>query len=75
MQKYNYQCHNEQSAFVRPIVGAFLRPFRSRWNPIAPSKVKENPTTIDRPVFNISLVIVYFQRAKATSSMNCRTGS
>ena len=51
--RYKYLCQNEQSTFVRPIVGAFLSPFRSRWNPIAPSKVKEIPSTIDRPAINI----------------------
>ena len=37
----------------RPLVGAFLHLFRSRWNPIAPSRVKENHSTIDRPAVNI----------------------
>ena len=50
--RYNYQCQNGQSPVARPIIGAFLLPFRSRWNPIAPSKVKENPSTIDRPAIN-----------------------
>ena len=37
----------------RPLVGAFLHLFRSRWNPIAPSRAKENLSTIDRPDVNI----------------------
>lgn len=37
----------------RPLVGAFLHLFRSRWSPIAPSRAKENHSTIDRPAVNI----------------------
>ena len=37
----------------RPLVGAFLHLFRLRWNPIAPSRAKENHSTIDRPDVNI----------------------
>ena len=37
----------------RPLVGAFLHLFRSRWSPIAPSRAKENRSTIDRPAVNI----------------------
>ena len=37
----------------RPLVGAFLNLFRSRWSPIAPSRAKENHSTIDRPAVNI----------------------
>ena len=37
----------------RPLVGAFLHLFRSRWSPIAPSRAKENHSTIDRPAINI----------------------
>ena len=48
----NIQLLNQQLSGARPLVGAFLRSFRSRWNPIAPSKFKENPSTIDRPAIN-----------------------
>ena len=37
----------------RPLVGAFLHLFRSRWSPIASSRAKENRSTIDRPAVNI----------------------
>ena len=37
----------------RPLVGAFLHLFQSRWSPIAPSRAKENHSTIDRPAVNI----------------------
>ena len=53
MQRYNNQLLNEQSSIARPLVCALFRPFRSRWNPIAPSKAKINPSTIDRPAINI----------------------
>ena len=53
MQRYNYHLLNEQSSIARPLVGALFGPFRSRWNPIAPSKAKINPSTIDRPAINI----------------------
>ena len=53
MHKYNNQPLDGQSPVARPLVDAFLRSFRSRWNPIAPSKTKENPSTSDRPAINI----------------------
>ena len=53
MQRYDYQLLKEQSSIARPLAGALFRPFRSRWNPIAPSKAKINSSTIDRPANNI----------------------
>lgn len=37
----------------RSLVDAFLHFFRSRWDPIAPSRSKENLSTIDRPADNL----------------------
>ena len=86
----NIQLLNEHLPGARPLVGAFLRSFRSRWNPIAPSKSKENPSTIDRPAINIycrtgskkrragarrgDVGVTGFEPATAWSQTRCATG-